>query len=184
MKKVLVLFSLFVALYGQKAEVTLSIGETKLESTFTLQPSSDKSYFLRGGLLYDDDASMTQLSAGVGTKHLIHEYSRDKVYLSLHLDYLFADSYNDKTISMLPVGVSVINQRMWDENKSWFIKANVAYATKVLSFADYDKYLSYGVESGVTFAHVTRFFVGYKHTEISDDWVLQNNFYVGFGYIF
>ena len=173
MKKILLSFLLVGSLFAENF-LNLQISNETLMFEGQYKISFQEPFYVRGGYLINSTKSNF---AYVGIKSEGQIIGADlPAKFSLFLDYV-----KTKNSSAIPIGIGV-NSYLNDFSIPFFIRGEVAYAPKILSFEEANKFVKLKVESGVRFIENGEVFIGYRN--FSFDKVYNSVFYGGIGFNF
>jgi hypothetical protein len=184
MKKVLlVLVSLFGLLYGQSS-ADLKIADTTASVSVEYDLPFNPSYYLKAGYIYKDEVGRDNFShIGFLAKNVLKQYENHTFIAGVNIDLVF--STGDYTYIAIPIGFEVIDEfRLESFDFPFFLKANLSYATKVLSLEDANNFTAYSFEAGANFIENVKAYIGYRDMRFNSNNSFDNSIYLGVGFIF
>jgi len=155
-------------------DVNLEITNETLMANATI--NVEQNFGVRGDYLYNDSEKSNYYSIGFQAQgeNALDDYNSK---LAIFIDYS-----HTKDNSAIPIGVSVYNDNFGNLQYPLFAKAEVAYAPKVLSFSDANRFFKAKVELGIKPIENAKLFIGYR--KISFNQSYQSVGYAGIGFIF
>jgi len=173
MKKLLLSFLIVGSLFAENF-VNLQISNETLMLEGQYKVSFQEPFYVRGGYLINSEKSNF---AYVGIKSEGQMIGADlPAKFSLFLDYV-----KTKNNSAIPVGIG-INSYLNEFSIPLFIRGEMAYAPKILSFEEANKFVKLKIETGARFIENGEVFIGYRN--ISFDKNYNSTFYAGVGFSF
>ena len=173
MRKILLSFLMVGSLFAENF-VNLQISNETLMFEGQYKISFQEPFYVRGGYLINSKKSNF---AYVGIKSEGHIVGANlPAKLSLFLDYV-----KTKNSSAIPIGIGV-NSYLNDFSIPFFIRGEIAYAPKILSFEKANKFVKLKIETGARFIENGEVFIGYRN--ISFDKNYNSTFYAGVGFSF
>lgn len=173
MKKILLSFLMAGSLFAENF-VNLQISNETLMVEGQYKISFQEPFYIRGGYLINSKDS-NFVYVGIKSEGQIIGANLPATF-SLFLDYV-----NTKNNSAIPVGIGV-NSYLKGFSIPLFIRGEVEYAPKILSFEEANKFVKLKIETGATFIENGEVFVGYR--DISFDKNYNSVFYAGVGFNF
>ena len=176
MKKILL--PILVASSLVASDVNLEITNETLTANATINVKQN--FGVRGDYLYNDNndskKSSNYYSIGFQAegKNALDDYNSK---LAIFIDYS-----HTKNNSAIPIGVSVYNGNFGNLQYPLFAKAEVAYAPKVLSFSDANRFFKAKVELGIKPIENAKLFIGYRKISFNQNY--QSVGYAGVGFVF
>jgi hypothetical protein len=172
MKKILL--PILVASSLVASDVNLEITNETLMANATI--NIQQNFGVRGDYLYNDSEKSNYYSIGfqVEGKNALDDYNSK---LAIFIDYS-----HTKNNSAIPIGVSVYNGNFGNLQYPLFAKAEVAYAPKVLSFSDANRFFKAKVELGIKPIENAKLFIGYRKISFNQNY--QSVGYAGVGFVF